>query len=301
MSKPEPNWDRYMNKLQLTQELDTEHYQAFRMAKPGTRCGSMRIVFTPEGIVILGDLTPMYNGVISNLGYGLGWFSGQLSGSYLCEKFLREEFVPECALSYLKESLECSDDYGWTAEGVEAAKELKYRLENQDLSGFEFYEALQEFDPDGATDGVGHGYNRRDAGMLCAIQRRFSVLRAAQRVKEHVHANYRAMGKSKTFRYETLVENVAGYAERVRAALTLLIEEGLFDEKWRITCPEGDTWTAPGPPESINTCPRCFNSFPSEEYGWKHLLSISKTWRTELEKATSEKDTTSEESPDPGK
>lgn len=63
----------------------------------GGRMQSTLILFAPEGIVIMGDLCPNLHGAISCMGYGVGWFSGKLSDSYLCEKFLRQTWISELA------------------------------------------------------------------------------------------------------------------------------------------------------------------------------------------------------------
>jgi len=178
MSDYDWDWSSAMSKLQLSQDLDTEHYKAFSLSKPNTRCGSMRVVFTPEGIVILGDLVPLRNGVVSDFGYGLDWFSSHLYGDYLCSKFLCEEFVPEIALANLKDHLEHADDYGYSAENVLDVQELIERLEGGELSEFEFNDTMYKIDPDFVIDGCGRGYNLRNASLLCAIQKRFAELYA---------------------------------------------------------------------------------------------------------------------------
>lgn len=82
----------------LEQVLDTPNFKAFYLRPPGGgRMMSTLIVFTPEGIVLMGDLTPGHHGNVSALGYGLSWFAGDLSGSYLCEKFLQKSWHAELA------------------------------------------------------------------------------------------------------------------------------------------------------------------------------------------------------------
>lgn len=80
---------------------DVEGFYMKRSAD--SRMMSTLFLFTPEGIVILGDLRPGDNGVISDLGYGLDWFSGKLSERYLCEKFLQQGWHHEVAHERLKE------------------------------------------------------------------------------------------------------------------------------------------------------------------------------------------------------
>src|ERR1700744_5534707 len=90
----------------LEPHADHEKVKAFYLRRPGDgRMMSCLILFTVEGIVIMGDLTPCHNGVISCLGYGLGWFADRKSEDYLCEKFLRKEFVPKLALESFREQI----------------------------------------------------------------------------------------------------------------------------------------------------------------------------------------------------
>ncbi len=94
------------------------------MKRPGSgRMMSTQILFTPEGIVISGDLCPRVGtrGVISDLGYGLNWFSGKLSNSYLCEKFFVVGWHRDLAEEELETMIKAVrrgeyDDYGWVGE-----------------------------------------------------------------------------------------------------------------------------------------------------------------------------------------
>lgn len=86
----------------LEEVLDSPKFQAFYLKEPGLgRMQSTLILFTPEGIIITGDLCPgndpRNSGVTSSLGYGINWFAGKLSPCYLCEKFLSEGFHKEIA------------------------------------------------------------------------------------------------------------------------------------------------------------------------------------------------------------
>jgi hypothetical protein len=68
--------DRHV--LEIVQEGPT--VSAYYLKEPGKgRMMSTLIVFTPEGIALMGDLTPEQNGSVSALGYGRDWFSGHLS------------------------------------------------------------------------------------------------------------------------------------------------------------------------------------------------------------------------------
>lgn len=118
----------------LEQVLDTERFKAFYMKYPGPpqRSMSTLIMFTPEGIVITGDLCPRMKtgGVISDLGYGLNWFSGRLSEGYLCEKFMQQGWYRELAEGDLRKMVKAIgqgeyDDYGWTGELRETSEERR--------------------------------------------------------------------------------------------------------------------------------------------------------------------------------
>jgi hypothetical protein len=150
-----------------------------------TRMMSTLILFTVEGIVIMGDLTPSQNGVISAYGYGEGWFGSHKSPSYLCEKFLQKEFVPEYAIECynraLAERVQEAIDAA-TEEGVEyahrkahseAARWIKDYADELDAKSF--YDQWWEVFGD-TPDGAGYGYNPSDAGWLCAIQEKFAEL-----------------------------------------------------------------------------------------------------------------------------
>lgn len=153
-----------------------------------TRCSSCMIVFTPEGIVILGDLCPNdNNGVVSRYGYGLGWFAGTLSTSYLCGKFLGEEYSPElgkalaerCLYEALEESKETDLDEKRKAKLQERIEALQEAIEDDEL--FDSIDMLSklfyEVDlGDLIVDGVPFDYPTRDAGLLCAIQQTFARL-----------------------------------------------------------------------------------------------------------------------------
>lgn len=86
----------------LEQVLDTDKFKAFYLRQPGMgRMQSCMIMFSPEGINLLGDLCPgndSRNSGCHAYGYGLSWFAQKLSGSYLCEKFLTKAWHPELAV-----------------------------------------------------------------------------------------------------------------------------------------------------------------------------------------------------------
>jgi hypothetical protein len=154
-------------------------WASFYLRKPGEgRMMSCLITFTPEGIVIQGDLTPGRNGNVSVLGYGLDWFAGQLSEDYLCEKFLERRFSRERTVQAIKETIlekRRQGDIGrldarlfWNElrDDPEAGEEGLYNFISERL--------------DGDGEDMRQDYNKGEAGWLCAIQQRFSALYHAQ-------------------------------------------------------------------------------------------------------------------------
>lgn len=168
----------------LEPHADLENLKAWYLKKPGrTRMMSTLILFTVEGIVLMGDLTPCQNGVVSALGYGVNWFAGKLSEDYLCEKFLRKEFVPEVAERRFKEEiLHYRRDGSLTKEKArEGWDGIESKMEDG-LSGHAFYELYWEIMNDSPE--IRYDYNPGDAGWLCAIQQRFAQLYVAMAVTE---------------------------------------------------------------------------------------------------------------------
>jgi hypothetical protein len=174
----------------LEAHVDTENLKAWYLRdgkQPKSRMMSTLILFTVEGIVIMGDLCPGQNGVISCLGYGLDWFSEHKSEHYLCEKFLSKTFVPEKAYRTLRESiLEHRREEFWTKE---KARELWDENEDRVASfgepwnAHEFYDIYARYGLE--YDGQGYGYDPSEAGWLCAIQQKFSESYLAQLAVTH--------------------------------------------------------------------------------------------------------------------
>lgn len=99
--KDDYRYDDHFKDHVLTQVLDADKFKAFYLKNPKYgRMESCMILFSPEGINILGDLCPgndPRNSGVHASGYGLDWFAGGLSSSYLCEKFLGKEWHQEIA------------------------------------------------------------------------------------------------------------------------------------------------------------------------------------------------------------
>ena len=174
------NFEKQLSKhtLEHTLELIQEgKLTAYYLRGPeGGRMMSTLIVFTPEGIVLQGDLTPERNGSVSSMGYGLNWFAGTLSDTYLCEKFLTKRFVLELAIDQLSDPVK---NYYCDVEGedLEALKALAEELKSGDHGPEWLYEELSELGQGYVDDGIpGWGYDPNQAAWLVAIQRRFSAL-----------------------------------------------------------------------------------------------------------------------------
>ncbi len=131
MTVVEPHMRESLQGHILEQILDTEKFKAFKMKRLGSgRMMSTQILFTPKGIVISGDLCPRpgTRGVISDLGYGLNWFSGRLSEDYLCEKFFVVGWHRSLAEKELAQMIKAVkrgeyDSYGWTGDLEEVSEE----------------------------------------------------------------------------------------------------------------------------------------------------------------------------------
>ncbi len=172
----------------LEKILDTDKFQAFRMKDPGQgRSMSTLITFTPEGIVIQGDLTPGRNGNVSCRGYGVGWFRGRLSEDYLAEKFLEKDWYAEVAATWLRRHLKEIADGIETAkpEAVKMIQALASRCEDGDLYIESFREDWEEIYEDWDWESTpGFGYKPDEHAWLCVIQRKFAELYNAKELQE---------------------------------------------------------------------------------------------------------------------
>lgn len=161
----------------------TGEFRAFYLKEPGEgRMMSTLFVFTPEGVVIMGDLCPggpKNQGSISDYGYGLGWFARKQSEYYLCEKFLSREWQIEVAERWCREHIEelKKDAAGRDDLKAELLKEmpeweeLLSRLQGGEMGRDHFHEALQDLGYD--VEDEGFEYHLNTAGWLCALQQKF--------------------------------------------------------------------------------------------------------------------------------
>lgn len=172
--------DQYLQDMQLTQELDTPRYKAFWLHKEGTRCGSSRLLFTPEGIVILGDMAPGQYGVMSHRYQSLEWFTGELYADYLSSKFLRRGFHRGLAVEELQQIVtakQYSFEEKLSEESCEDLTRLIRLLDCEEVGKEGLRDTLFEIDFDYFSEVFpGWGYNPNEVALLCAIQERFTHL-----------------------------------------------------------------------------------------------------------------------------
>ena len=177
--------------------------RCFYMRKaPDTRMMSVFLIFSPEGIVITGDLHPGkesvsgQNGVIGLVGYDLGWFVQDLSDKYLASKFLNQTWIMEHYVEQVRELLvelreeendllEPPQDWdvgGDVLYGTEADA-IEYYLTFMDKWGVSTYKEALDFLPAGCCVdndeefvAGGYGYDPTELGWLVAIQQKFREL-----------------------------------------------------------------------------------------------------------------------------
>jgi hypothetical protein len=162
----------------------TGEFRAFYLKEPGQgRVMSTLFVFTPEGIVIMGDLCPggpKNQGSISDYNYGLAWFSSKLSERYLCSKFMTPVWQIEVAEGWVREHIEeikkeaDADDLKRLPEW----EDLFGSLEGGEMGADHFHETLHALDYEPEDEGCDYHWNT--AGWLCALQQRFSELISAK-------------------------------------------------------------------------------------------------------------------------
>jgi hypothetical protein len=156
---------------------ETAGFRAFYLKMPGkTRMMSTLFVFTPEGIVIMGDLCPggpRNQGCISTFNYGLGWFATELSEHYMCSKFLGEVWQPEVALEWLRANEKDLLSEGFKAEDL---IQLDSSLAGGEMDEASFRHDLEDAGYEMDDELPGYDYDLDTAGWLCALQQRFSEL-----------------------------------------------------------------------------------------------------------------------------
>ncbi len=170
------------HRLRLLEETPT--ITAYYLEKPGEgRMMSTLILFTPEGIALMGDLTPERNGSISSIGYDRAWFAGKNNGDYLCEKFLPQQWVLDYALAELRDPDGEWQSYAGTDSADSGLDDVILSLAAGERSWEWLHDELSELGFDMSEGVPGFGYEPTAAGWLCAIQRRFAELYTDQPTK----------------------------------------------------------------------------------------------------------------------
>jgi hypothetical protein len=168
--------------------LDRQGYgpiQVYHMKKPETSVYSVTLIFAENRIVIFGDimLGERGDGIVSQPGYGLAWFSGELTWYYLASKFLcndhwsaerAEQWCRDLAAEYYDAGNRTADEI---ANKIASYKELADDLKNGSVANvYEFDVRLRKLNAEWADVPPGYGYDEAEAGWLSAIQQKFAQL-----------------------------------------------------------------------------------------------------------------------------
>jgi len=157
----------------------TPNVEMYYLRESEGRMMSTLIVFTREGIVVTGDLSPGPRGagVISDLGYGIDWFTGKLDYAYLAEKFLSKQWDPEYSADVLRQHIKTAGVYGdWSKENKSAVRDIAERCENGEIGPHQIAEELYDLG-DKDCDGMPSlTYSAPDLIWLSAIQQTFAKL-----------------------------------------------------------------------------------------------------------------------------
>ena len=175
-------YEDYNGDFFLEEVCMTDRVKSWYIKQNGSRVRTTLITETPEGLAITGDFAPS-DGVHSRGGYySAKWFAGELSSDYLCEKFLRKEDRLEDNLPRLLRDLLNGNFLGcYEVSGdIEAFIEKLQNIEERPGWESRILEVTQDFvgkyDVHELLGEYFCSYDRRDAMMLVAIQRAFSML-----------------------------------------------------------------------------------------------------------------------------
>ncbi len=178
-------WNYWKNHELVVVE-EGEQVQAYYLKHPKEgRIEGCLLLFTPEGIVIMGDHIPgPKHAIASPYSYTRAWFSGNLSPSYLAGKFLDREWDGLTAADELYEDIaENGGEDGYSPKKVKELEEIASALDEDCLSEEELYEALSRVGWDVSDGCPGYDYNANHYSLLIAIQRRFAELWKERSVK----------------------------------------------------------------------------------------------------------------------
>lgn len=197
MTYVKDGYERTYANHSLVQLPGGKNLEAFQLVPEGGGWMQSTIItfFGPrpewKQIAVTGDLCPgggrANRGILSNWGYGLGWFGSPKSEEYLCEKFLSEIWLPEKCKAWLEDTRndlrveiaagekDAAENRGTVAKIDAMLADWESLTENGPASIVEvrdrLYDDLGQWAID---DGIpGYGYDPREAGLLCAAQQAF--------------------------------------------------------------------------------------------------------------------------------
>lgn len=173
--------DHYLDPL-----VEDGPVKAFYLRKDESRMFSVLLLFSPEGISIVGDSAPGENYSVHTFPpYSLKWFIGKFDKEYLAEKFLRKTWNEDDVEEWFKYELEETKKH--VEEGEEGLGDRLEAIEDILSRGafaiHEVYEAWKDAASD-SEDFPGNTYNRHDVEQLSSIQRRFAELYHEKYLKE---------------------------------------------------------------------------------------------------------------------
>lgn len=186
VAKTRENWKSH----ELVVLEEGTHIQAYYLkhSKEELRIQGCLLLFTPEGVVITGDLIPGTNKGIHAVGSGYGfdahWFANHHNGENIARQFLKKEWDDTLAADELEAELEeHGKDYFDQAQ-LEMLNEVVKALWEpypDFMTESQFIEALCEAGYDTGSGVPGYGYDPHEYALLVAIQRRFSELWTTRR------------------------------------------------------------------------------------------------------------------------
>lgn len=201
-------------RLSVLMESADGKWKAFRISKhPDHFTMSADIIFTPNQIILTGDVRPVRGGCMSDFGYGLDWFASRLDSSYLSEKFLQKKWSQVKAINAWQERIEqykvekaehdadpensiydpnLMEEREWTVNGdiikgtvIEALSAFVDEASDTLCDARAAYERLPGYRPIGFSGNCrcpfdseeaarGYGYDDVEVGWLVAIQHIFA-------------------------------------------------------------------------------------------------------------------------------
>lgn len=181
ISKTRENWKDH----ELVVLEEGPHIQAYYLKHPKEelRIQGCLLLFTPEGVVITGDLIPGTKKGIHAIGSGYGfdarWFANHHNGENIARQFLRKEWDDTLAADELETELDENGTDYFDQSQIEMLKEVVGALWEPPpycMTEDQFIEALCEAGYDIGSGVPGYGYDQEEYALLIAIQRRFSEL-----------------------------------------------------------------------------------------------------------------------------